>query len=140
MGRACVVPGQEDVAFINCEFGSGTVAHIELAWLAPSKLRRTTVVGSEKMVVYDDCSNEPVRSTTRASCRATRSRSASTSTTAPATSSRRTSTSSEPIALQMEDFCRAIRSGSTPRSSAQLGLDVVHMIEAAERSLTVGAE
>ena len=35
----------------------------------------------------------------------------------------------------MEDFCRAIRSGSTPRSSAQLGLDVVHMIEAAERSL-----
>ena len=41
----------------------------------------------------------------------------------------------EPIALQMEDFCRAIRSGSTPRSSPQLGLDVVHMIEAAERSL-----
>ena len=34
----------------------------------------------------------------------------------------------------MEDFCRAIRSGSTPRSSAQLGLDVVRMIEAAERS------
>jgi predicted dehydrogenase len=38
------------------------------------------------------------------------------------------------MALQMEDFCRAIRSGTTPRSSAQLGLDVVRMIEAAERS------
>src|SRR6185437_5822667 len=61
MGRACIVPGQEDVAFISCEFDSGTIAHIELAWLAPSKLRRTTVVGSNKMVVYDDCSNEPVR-------------------------------------------------------------------------------
>ncbi len=53
--------GKEDVAFINCEFDSGTIAHVELSWLAPSKLRRTTVVGSKKMVVYDDCSNEPVR-------------------------------------------------------------------------------
>jgi len=39
----------------------GIIAHVELAWLAPSKLRRTTVVGSEKMVVYDDTSNESVR-------------------------------------------------------------------------------
>jgi hypothetical protein len=42
--------------------------------------------------------------------------------------------SSEPIALQMDDFCRAIRCGSTPRSTSRLGLDVVRMIEAAERS------
>ena len=33
---------------------SGTVAHVELSWLAPSKLRRTTIVGSRKMIVYDD--------------------------------------------------------------------------------------
>ena len=37
------------------------MAHIELSWLAPSKLRRTTIVGSKKMFVYDDTSNEPVR-------------------------------------------------------------------------------
>ena len=37
------------------------IAHVELSWLAPSKLRRTTIVGSRKMVVYDDTSNEPVR-------------------------------------------------------------------------------
>ena len=49
------------MAFITCKFDSGTLAHIELSWLAPSKLRRTTVVGSNKMVVYDDCSIEPVR-------------------------------------------------------------------------------
>ena len=45
----------------HLRFDSGTIAHVELSWLAPSKLRRTTVVGSKKMVVYDDCSNEPVR-------------------------------------------------------------------------------
>jgi hypothetical protein len=38
------------------------------------------------------------------------------------------------MALQLDDFCRAIRSGATPRSSARLGLDVVRVIEAAERS------
>jgi predicted dehydrogenase len=41
----------------------------------------------------------------------------------------------EPLALEMEDFCAAVRSGSSPRSSPQIGLGVVHMIEAAERSL-----
>ena len=40
---------------------SEVVAHVELSWLAPSKLRRTTIVGSRKMIVYDDTSNEPVR-------------------------------------------------------------------------------
>lgn len=59
--RGCIVPTIPDVAFVNLEFLSGTIAHVELSWLAPSKLRRTTIVGSRKMVVYDDTSNEPVR-------------------------------------------------------------------------------
>ena len=59
--RGFVVPAIPDVAFIDLEFASGTIAHVELSWLAPSKLRRTTIVGSEKMVVYDDTSTEPVR-------------------------------------------------------------------------------
>src|SRR3954469_22102195 len=61
MGRACLDGGTEDVAFIMCKFDSGTVAHVELSWLAPSKLRRTTVVGSNKMVVHEDGSPGPVR-------------------------------------------------------------------------------
>ena len=55
------MPSIPDVAFIDLEYASGTIAHVELSWLAPSKLRRTTIVGSEKMVVYDDTSTEPVR-------------------------------------------------------------------------------
>ena len=61
MSRGCVIPGTPDVAFINLGYASGTIAQVELAWLAPSKLRRTAVVGSERMVVYDDTSGEPVR-------------------------------------------------------------------------------
>jgi predicted dehydrogenase len=134
-GRACV-DEKEDVAFITCAFDSGTIAHVELSWLAPSKLRRTTVVGSKKMVVYDDCSNEPVRVYD-----------AGVMPRDPESFGEflkyRTGDivsphieSSEPIALQMEDFCRAIRIGTTPISSARLGLDVVRMIEAADRSRT----
>jgi predicted dehydrogenase len=135
LGRACVDGGNEDVAFVNCEFDSGAIVHVELSWLAPTKLRRTTIVGSKKMVVYDDCSNEPVR--------------VYDSGVVPPPDPQsfgeylnyRTGDilsphieSSEPIARQMEDFCHAIRSGSTPRSSSMLGLDVVRMLEAADRS------
>src|SRR5436305_14172705 len=40
MARDCIVPGTPDVAFVNLEYAAGTVAHVELSWLAPSKLRR----------------------------------------------------------------------------------------------------
>ncbi len=137
--RSCIIPGTADVAFINLEFPSGTLAHVEMSWLAPSKLRRTTIVGSKKMVVYDDTSNEPVRifdsgvmprqpesfGEYQLSYRA-----------GDIVSPRVDAT--EPLSLQLQDFCSAIRDGNTPRSSSALGLDVVHMIEAVDRSLSSG--
>jgi hypothetical protein len=41
----------------------------------------------------------------------------------------------EPLSLELADFCAAVRSGDTPRSSAELGLEVVRMIEAVDASL-----
>jgi predicted dehydrogenase len=41
----------------------------------------------------------------------------------------------EPLALELEDLCRAIRTGSALRSTPQLGVEVVRVVEAAERSL-----
>ncbi|CAN5282646.1 Gfo/Idh/MocA family oxidoreductase [soil metagenome] len=139
LSRGCVIPDTPDVAFLNLEYASGVIAHAELAWLAPSKLRRTTVVGSRKMVVYDDTSIEPVRvfdsgvtlrdpgtfGEYRLSYR-----------TGDIVSPR--VDVSEPLSLELDDFCRSIREGSRPRATAELGLDVVRMIEAAERSLTQG--
>ena len=49
------------MAFVTLRFPSGIVAQVELSWLSPSKLRRTVVVGSEKMVVYEDGAPEPIR-------------------------------------------------------------------------------
>ena len=61
VGRDSIVKGIPDVAFITLDFPSGLLANVELSWLAPSKLRRTVLVGSERMVVYDDGSTEPIK-------------------------------------------------------------------------------
>ena len=136
LSRGCVMPDTPDVAFIQLEYGSGVIANVELAWLAPSKLRRTTVVGSRKMVVYDDTSAESVRvfdsgvnlpdpesfGEYRLSYR-----------TGDIVSPR--IPVAEPLALELEDFCRAIRTGAGMRSTPRLGVEVVRVVEAAERSL-----
>ena len=137
--RACLVPGTPDVAFINLRYGSGTIAHVELSWLAPSKLRRTAIVGSRKMVVYDDTSNEPVRifdagvtlpdpesfGEYRLSYR-----------TGDIVSPK--IDPSEPLALELDDFCSSIVLGSDARSTPELGFEVVRMIDAVDRSLERG--
>ena len=66
MSRGCIIPDMPDVAFVTLEFPSGTIANVELSWLAPSKLRRTTIIGSRKMVVYDDTSASRCGSSTPA--------------------------------------------------------------------------
>jgi len=53
-GQDFVQPGIEDVVFCFLRFPSGKVAHMHLSWLDPHKMRKMTVVGREKMVVFDD--------------------------------------------------------------------------------------
>jgi predicted dehydrogenase len=137
--RGCVIPDTPDVAFIQLSFESGAIAHVELAWLAPSKLRRTTIVGSKQMVVYDDTSNEPVRifdSGANLRDPETFGEYKLTYRTGDIVSPK--VGVSEPLALQLTDFCDAIRNGSAPRSSAELGLDVVRVTETVDRSLGLG--
>jgi predicted dehydrogenase len=53
-GSSCVQYGVEDVAYVSLVFPNYAMAHVRLSWLDPCKVRRITVVGSKKMVVYDD--------------------------------------------------------------------------------------
>jgi predicted dehydrogenase len=139
VSRGCVMPDTPDIAFINMEYASNVVAHVELSWLAPSKLRRTTIVGSRKMVVYDDTSAEPVRvfdSGVMLRDPKTFGEYRLTYRTGDIVSKQVDAT--EPLLLEMADFCSAIRTGSNPRSSADVGLDVVRIVEAVDASLTGG--
>jgi predicted dehydrogenase len=61
-GSASIHPGVEDVVFCFLRFPSGKIAHMHLSWLDPHKMRKMTVVGREKMAVFDDM--EPERKVT----------------------------------------------------------------------------
>ena len=53
-GHAFLNQGVEDVVFCYLRFSSGKIAHMHLSWLYPHKMRRLTVVGRDKMAVFDD--------------------------------------------------------------------------------------
>ena len=139
VGRDSIVPGIADVAFVTMTFASGIVANVELSWLAPSKLRRTVLVGSERMVTYDDGAVEPVRlfdsgvvykdpetfGEYHLSYR-------SGDIVSPKIESQ------EPLGLELGDFLQAIRSGETMEYHTALARSVVRIVEAADRSLSAG--
>jgi predicted dehydrogenase len=138
IGRDSIVPGIQDVAFMSLQFPSGIVANVELSWLAPSKLRRTAIVGSNKMVVYEDGTAEPVRVFDRGvvyrdpetfgeyqlSYRSGDILSPLIPTT-------------EPLVTELAEFVRLIRTGETSRD-LELARQVVTLVEAAQASLDGG--
>jgi predicted dehydrogenase len=136
VGRDSVVKGIPDVAFIDMGFPSGTLSHIELSWLAPSKLRRTVLVGSQKMVVYDDSSPEPVRvfdSGVTYEDPETFGQYQLSYRTGDILSPKLDT--AEPILTELTDFLSSIRAGRAPDGNPELARNVVRLIESAEGSI-----
>jgi len=139
VGRDSIVKGIADVAFVTMTFGSGIVVNVELSWLAPSKLRRTVLVGSERMVIYDDGAPEPVRLFDRGvvyrdpetfgeyhlSYR-------SGDVISPRIES------DEPLSLELGDFVKAIHNGDQMEFHTAVARSVVRIVEAADQSLQSG--
>ena len=112
---------------------------MELSWLAPSKLRRTVLVGSERMVIYEDGSGEPVRVFDRGVVYR------DPETFGEYHLSYRSGDilspkieSYEPLALELADFLEAIRADDHARFDTDLARSVVRIVEAADRSLREG--
>jgi predicted dehydrogenase len=139
-GRGCIVPSIPDVAFINLRFPSGIVAEIQASWLSPVKLRRTIVVGSRKMLVYDDTENvEKIKiydhgvdfkdpedfGEFQLSYRTG-------DIVAPKIGG------TEPLWLEAQHFVHCVRSGEAPTTDGWAGLRVVASLEAAQASLDSG--
>ena len=139
LGRDSIVKGIADVAFVTLSFASGIVANIELSWLAPSKLRRTVLVGSDRMVIYDDSAAEPVRLFDQGVVY----RDPETfgeyhlSYRSGDILSPRIETY-EPLGLELADFVSAIRANDRMEFHSTLARSVIRIVEAADRSLTAG--
>jgi predicted dehydrogenase len=58
IGHSYLQPGIADVVFAHLTYEGNVAGHIQVSWLDPSKVRQATVVGSRRMLLYDDMSNE----------------------------------------------------------------------------------
>lgn len=59
-GVSYVQKGIDDVVFLNIKYTGGAMANIHVSWLDPHKIRKITIVGSKKMVVYDDIAENKI--------------------------------------------------------------------------------
>ena len=133
---AFVQPLIADVAFINLKFESGKIANIQSSWLSPSKLRQTTIVGSHKMLIYDDTNAmERVKVFDRGvefKDPQTFGEFTLTYRTGDIVSPHVSAT--EPLQLEMDHFLECAGTGAKPRTDGESGLRVVRVLEAIERS------
>jgi predicted dehydrogenase len=140
-GSACLQDSVEDVVYMALTFPSGILAHVRMSWLDPSKTRRITVVGSDKMVVYDDVA--PQEKIKLFDKRVDKIRRTDTygefqfayhygSAVSPYIHFE------EPLRVECAHFAECIADGKTPLTDGVSGLRVVEVIEAAQRSLASG--
>lgn len=60
-GMSCIQEGIEDIVFMNMKFSDGIIAHCHVSWLDPNKTRIMTIIGSKKMIIYDDVSDYKIQ-------------------------------------------------------------------------------
>jgi predicted dehydrogenase len=140
-GSAHINPSLKEVAHMDLQFSQGETAHIHLSWLDPCKVRRLTLVGSERMAICDDLSpGEMIRIYDKRVKLTTSNGSpvyhpveyAFGDTSIPYIADQ------EPLRNEGTHFLHCIRSGEHPRSDGRAGLQVVRILETVEKSLYNG--
>ncbi len=136
-GESYLQPGIEDVAFMTLLYPRKVLAAIHVSWIDPRKVRRITVVGDNKMLQWDDLDTEPVRVFDKG---VEKGRTYQTfgefllyAREGDVLSPR--VTPGEPLRLQAQHFLACVRERKKPLTDALGGMDVVRVLEAADRSM-----
>jgi predicted dehydrogenase len=136
-GNSFLTPGVEDVVFCYLRFPSGKIAHMHLSWLDPHKMRRITVVGNEKMVVFDDMELErKVTLYEKGPWQPTDTYGEWQTRTGDIFSPK--VPTDEPLRMECRHFLELVRGAGDPLQAARGGLAVVRVCEQLQASL-VGA-
>jgi predicted dehydrogenase len=133
-GNAFLTPGVEDVVFCFLRFPSGKIAHMHLSWLDPHKVRRMTVVGRDKMVVFDDMELEHKVTIYEKAAWQPAERYGEWQTRTGAKHSPRIS-NDEPLKLECRHFLELVARGPGDHAEARAGLAVVRTLELLQASL-----
>ena len=129
-----------EVAYLTLYFPNGVLANVRVSWLDPVKQRRITVVGSKKMLVYDDIADQkvtlydkgvevPPYSDTPDEFHMSYRSGPETAVPVPW---------QEPLRVECQAFVDWIRTGRPACSDAWTGVRVVRILEAAQKSLLNG--
>jgi len=141
-GQGYLRPEVHDVVFANLKFADGRMAHVHVSWLDPHKIRKVTLVGSEKMVVFDDMeAAEKVRVYDKGAYVQRTVESyveAITLRTGDILIPRIPGV--EPLKAECRHFVDCIENDRAPRSDGADGLRVVKVLEAGGTSLLRGGE
>jgi predicted dehydrogenase len=142
-GRDCIFRDKCDVAYLHLEYPGEILAHIRVSWLDPRKVRRITVVGASKMLVYDDVEMLEKIKVYDKGVEALRY----TDTFGDFHCSYRYGDIvtphiefSEPLRIEAEHFIDCVVNGKKALSCGRVGLKVVKVLEAANRSLENGGQ
>jgi len=137
-GQDFVQPGIEDVVFCFLRFPSGKVAHMHLSWLDPHKMRKMTVVGREKMVVFDDMELErKVTVYEKGPWEPAQTYGEWRTRTGDIFSPK--IANDEPLRLELQHFLRLVAEGPGDHLEATAGLAVVRTLDRLTTSLRTGA-
>jgi predicted dehydrogenase len=136
-GAAYVTEGVHDTVFANLHFPSGKMANIHVSWLDPHKIRKLTVVGTKKMLVFDDMeATEKIWIYDRGVGAPDSALSYGEDLTlrfgditVPWVQMK------EPLSIEVQHFLDCCDSGETPRSDGRDGLRVVRVLEAVDESM-----
>ncbi len=136
-GECFLQPGIEDVVFVNMHFPDGRMAQIHVSWLDPHKERKMVVVGSQKMLVFDDMqASEKLRifdTSAKVDAGPVNAIQAITLRHGDIVLPRVPAT--EPLMIETQHFVDAIRNNTTPRSDGRDGLRVVRILEQVDQQL-----
>ena len=137
--------GIEDVVFVTLEYPNGVGAHLHLGWLDPRKVRLMTLVGSKKMLVYDDVSLDAKIQIYDKGIAGLHDFLEAPESFAQFQFQLRvgdlvvpTIQFGEPLQSECRHFIKCITAGEPPHTDGLNGLRVVKVLEAAERSLRQG--
>jgi predicted dehydrogenase len=132
-GNAFLTPGVEDVVFCFLRFPSGKIAHLHLSWLDPHKMRKLTVVGRDKMAVFDDMELERKVTIYEKAPEHSAQTFGEWQTRTGDILSPKIATD-EPLRLELQHFLRLVREGSDG-VEARDGLAVVRVLERLQDAL-----
>jgi len=140
-GQAYLQTGIEDVVFANLKFADGRMANIHVSWLDPHKIRKVTLVGSQKMVVFDDMDpSEQVRVYDKGADVQKSVNYAESITLRTGDILIPKIGGGEPLKMECQHFIDCIVKDQPVRSDGADGVRVVKILEAGSKSLAAGGQ